>query len=162
MRYTLRPATLADVTAIAPLLRDEDKREVEIASGHPPEIALPTSFGRYPGAETLYAEEIGTGRPLIIAGTVPLIPALTGTVWMLATPAALDHRRALVRDARAQVERWNEQLPLLFNYVWSGNPVHITWLRAMGFSLVRRVELHSQPFIEFARHRQCANPSPSR
>ena len=155
MRYNLRPATLADVNAIAPLLRDEDKREVEIMSGLRPEVSLPRSLG-IPGAVTLYAEEIGTGRPLIISGTVPVIPALVGTVWMLATPAALDHRKALVRDARAQLDRWHEQYPMLFNLVWEGNPTHITWLRAMGFSLMRRVEHNHHTFIEFARHRSCA------
>lgn len=160
MRYTLRPATAADIVRIAPLLRDEDKREVEIASGHPPEVSLPRSFG-LPGSVTLYAEERSTGRPLMIGGTVPIIPSLIGAVWMLATPAALDHRIAMVRDTRAQIERWHEQYPLLFNCVWAGNATHVNWLRAMGFSLVRRVELRKQPFIEFARHRKCANRHPS-
>jgi hypothetical protein len=159
MRYRLRPATEADVRLIAPLLRDEDRREVEIASGHSPVISLPRSLG-IPGAETLYAEEIGTGRPLIICGTAPFIPALVGVAWMLATPAALAHRKALVKDARGQIERWHEQYPLLFNLVWEGNPTHIAWLRAMGFSLIRRVELNNHNFIEFARHSPCVPQTP--
>lgn len=151
MRYNLRPATPADAHTIAPLLRDEDKREVEIASGQPPEVSLPFSLS-LPGAVTVYADEVGTGRPLMIAGTVPFMPPLVGTVWMLATPAALDHRKALVRDARVQVGKWNSDYPLLFNYAWEANTTHINWLRAMGFSLLRRVELNQHPFIEFARH----------
>lgn len=148
--FIVRPATRDDARRIAPLLREQDVREIEAASGSTdPEASLLAAFDA-PG-EIVFAEIASDREPILIAGVHPTRPG-AGAIWMLGTPLLQQYALPSVRESLRAIDRWHQTYPLLWNRALETNELHVRWLRLLGFSFIRRVECRGHNFIEIARH----------
>lgn len=147
----VRPAVEADIAELIPRLRKSDREEVIALTGAPPELALPGAV-KY-GHTTLALctpDEAVHG----LLGVNPLMgnPEV-GQVWMLLSDEVFNRKHAFLRRSPVVLEALHKVFPLLTNLVDERNKAHLDWLRWLGFSFLRRVELgpFKLPFIEFAR-----------
>ncbi|MBY5581858.1 hypothetical protein [Rhizobium leguminosarum] len=143
---------MADMVALAPRLRPEDRAECLAASGVEPEISLPAAVGQGPTWVWTVA-----GRPECALGVIPVdgLP-FCGAIWMLASPEILKHVRYMVTRLKDVIELMHDHYPLLGNYVDARNTTHISFIKHCGFSLLRVIPDHGverRPFIEFAKLR---------
>ena len=147
--FLIRDAVMDDARRIAPLLREKDKREIEAASGNPPEVSLAQAFAA-PGH--IVIAETTDRDPILLAGVAPTHPRVAA-VWMLGTPLLERYALPQIREGRRLIERWHETYPLLWNAAWEDNFLHVRWLRILGFHFIRRFPHRGNTFVEFARHR---------
>lgn len=149
---------MEDAQRIAPLLREKDKREIEVVSGLNPEASLPRAFD-LPGERII--AETSNGDPILIGGAHPTHPKVAAAIWMLGTPLLEHYALPSVRTALRYIERWHQTYPLLWNRALEANDLHVRWLKLLGFSFIRRVDIRGFPFIEFVRIKPspCVNPS---
>lgn len=150
MRYVLRKATPQDALRIAPLLREKDKLEIEVVAGFTPAAALLSSL-EAPG-EVLFAETVDDHRPILICGVAPTHPQ-AAAIWMLGTPLLEQYALPSVRESLRWIKGWHQTYPLLWNRALESNDLHVRWLKLLGFSFLRRLDLRGNTFIEFARLR---------
>lgn len=149
-RFVIRPATREDARQIAPLLRDKDVKEIEVASGYPPEVALLFAFDAA-GSEIVVAQTASSREPILIGGVCPSHPK-AATIWMVGTPLLEQYALPSVREARRWIDRWHRRYPLLWNQALESNELHVRWLRLLGFNFIRRLDRGGSTFIEFAKH----------
>jgi hypothetical protein len=147
-----REATVADMVALAPRLRPEDRAECLAASGVEPETSLPTAVSLGPSWVWTVA-----GKPECALGVIPVdgVP-LTGAVWMLGSSELLKHTRYMVKHLPGVIDMLHNHYPLLGNYVDARNTTHISFIKHCGFSLLRVIPDHGverRPFIEFVKLR---------
>jgi len=128
MSVVVRVVTTIDAAELAPRLREEDKRELELASGMSVEDALRASVDA--SDEVWIGEEDGK---VIAVGGVRFIHGF-GIPWLVATPEALKYPKKLVQVGRETTSRWVQNCTCLCNAAWSGNPRHIEWLKRIGFT----------------------------
>lgn len=148
--YHLRPATGADVLALSGSMRAADVREVE-ATGSDPLTAL--SDGLRVSDEPIVAT-YQDDRPICMAGvSADLHDPSIGYIWMLGSDELATRPMTFLRGARALVEHWNRQYPILTNVVDARNTLHIKWLRWMGFTFIARTPHGPEglPFLHFVR-----------
>lgn len=146
----VRPLTPDDVAYLAPLLREEDKEEIRAASGLEPIDAL--AYGLVAGAPalTLVAPD---GEPCGACGANPQAPDV-GYVWMVATPALLDHSRVFLRQCRSVIRDMNNIYPVLYSFMDARNEVHRKWVEWCGFTIIathERMGVEQLPFYEIVR-----------
>lgn len=149
MNYVIRPAVMDDAQRIAPLLREKDVREIAAASGLTPEVSL---FLAFVGPGERVIAETPNGDPILIGGIKPT-HANAAAIWMLATPLLEQYALPSVRMTRRWIDEWHKTYPLLWNRAWEDNDLHVRWLKALGFSFIRRMPVRGNTFIEFARLR---------
>lgn len=76
------------------------------------------------------------GQPLALIGVAPVsIMEGAGNLWMLATDAAFEDARFLVRGGRRYVSRLAETYPVLVGRVDARLGGVLKWLRLMGFTV---------------------------
>jgi N-acetylglutamate synthase-like GNAT family acetyltransferase len=150
----VRQATVADCYALFPLLREQDRKEIALATGdHTAKVLLDS----LKASEEAWVAEETDGTLLGIYG-VARVEGMGG-VWMLATPAVYRHSKALVKDGRAWILRVMERYPMLFNFVHAENTRSIAWLRKLGFTIGELVPFGAAqaPFHFFYQNSPCVN-----
>lgn len=127
----IRPATYEDCLALAPNLRQEDKDEVWESHGHLPEEALIISFEASPNAQ------VGTinGEIVCMFGVTPVGEPGQGCPWMLASDLIKDVAMEFLKRDKEILSGMSAGYNFLFNYVWSKNPMHMRWLKWLGFTI---------------------------
>lgn len=146
----VRPARPEDAAALAPKLRDADRREIAATSGE--------------GALEVLTRSIRTSRPCYAvvgdqaapAGLFGVIPDRdqdgVGSIWLLGSDELLHNRMFFLRNSRPWIARLHEGYSVLWNYVDARNEVHLRWIAWCGFRFVRCIEKHGAgqcPFYEF-------------
>lgn len=153
MERYVRPTVAADVAFIADHMREEDIDEVK-ACGRTPYDALSLGFDISHPCYTLMDFE---GSPIAMVGVSPSPYTNSGLIWMLGTPGIEDCRVTFLKYSRPALDLMFKASghDLLFNYSYAENTVHHQWLRWLGFSFLRKVELppNGEQFYEFARLR---------
>lgn len=75
-------------------------------------------------------------RPFCMVGVVPVNVLLgSGTIWLIATDAVLEHQFAFLRRCRPILARMQAVYSTLSNDVAAENLVAIAWLKWLGFKL---------------------------
>jgi hypothetical protein len=147
-----REATVADLVALAPRLRPEDRAECLAASGVAPEVSLPAAIALGP----VWVWTV-SGIPECAIGLLPITGTPTsGAVWMLGTNELLKHVRYMVKNLPTVIDMLHDHYPLLGNYVDQRNTTHISFIKHCGFSLLRVIPdygVERRPFIEFVKLR---------
>lgn len=148
MKYW-REAELADAYPIAQAMRPEDVMEVA-AFGHDPMGALIQGYGL---SVTSYTLLDPTGEPIAMAGVTPTDDENLGAVWLLGTPGIEQYGFRFLRYSKEFLQHLYDEsgYECLFNYTHKDNVVHHRWLKWLGFSFIRRVNIGNSGFIEFAR-----------
>ena len=148
--YTRRSAVVEDALVLSRKLREIDLREIEVISEghHSPLDALLAGVEK--GATVGLGEQ---GQVLGMYGCSDHGPAL-GIPWLLVSDelfSGTKYRRQFLRDARDEVEGWQEKHALLTNYILADNTSSIRWLGRLGFKFW---DTRRRGVLQFYRERQ--------
>jgi len=162
----IKPTVLADIICLERHARAEDRREVEDLSGK--SLGDNLTFALQHARPCLTART-RKGELLGIFGIVPIgedqeavsAQARTGNtksgaIAFVGTDAITQNKRALLRGSRdvlAYLEAKSDY-GFLFNVVDARNEIHISWLKWLGFSMIRLIQGYGAakiPVIEFAK-----------
>ena len=141
----IRPCTLGDVTELSTTMRQADVDEIHYSSLRSPLEAL---LGGCAATTEPMAIE-WHGKVVAIFGVVG-VDGQAGAPWMLGTDD-LKRCRSLLRECRKYLDRYAEQYCYLTNAVWSGNEVHIEWIKWLGFTFEGSDVRNGQTFLHFHR-----------
>lgn len=115
-------------------LRPGDRDEVHAALGHTRYLEALRASMR--ASDSVAVAVSAYGEPLAAFG-VSTVSVLynTGLPWMLATPRASAHRRALMAGGRAYTALMLKQYTRLENYVDARNVAAVAWLQRLGYTI---------------------------
>lgn len=155
MILTIRPAVRDDAVWIGQNLRDEDRREVETASGRPVEQVLLEAFYVSRQCYTIRLNLAGAidEHPAAIFGVSddPNTPGL-GVMWLLATERIRNGALAVLREAPKWLDHFNLMYTTgIHNYVDTRNSLHIRWLMLTGFTFEEARMINGVPFVHAFR-----------
>lgn len=148
MQWHVRKATLEDIRDLAPRLRELDIQEIYAGTGLAPleclelSLSLP-SVGVWVG---VYKD-----KPEIIFG-LSKVNDDEGCPWMVCTDELKNSPTEFIKKCRSWVQGFSRQFPLIRNYVYAKNELHIRWLKWCGFDFIKLHEHHGftqEPFWEF-------------
>lgn len=124
------PAGMAHAEALAPVMREADRREAEAALGMSPLEGLRLSLSASVEAWTGTAD----GEVVCIFGVAPFsVLGGEGCPWLLGSDLVERHGMAFARRNRAMVRRWLGLFPVLRNWVDARHTVAVRWIGWMGF-----------------------------
>lgn len=154
MNDLIRPYNMDDVDFIAEHMRKEDIEECG-AGGLTPFQALLQSIGSSTVCKALLTPD--TREPGAILGVCEGFSPRWGAVWLLGTDAIKRHRIPFLRHSRDTMADLFQETgkEAFYNYTFVNNTVHHQWLRWLGFTFLRKVQLppYGQEFYEFAKLR---------
>jgi len=144
------PATGAHAAALAPRLREADRREIEAALAIAPLEALALSLTR--STEAWAGTVDGEVACLFGVGPLSLLGG-EGCPWLLGSDLVERNAVAFARRNRPMVARWLGFYPLLRNHVDARNSQAIRWLGWLGFTLLPAIPygVSRLPFHPFER-----------
>jgi len=146
----IRPAEEADCDGLAPHLRDDDRKELLAAYPQESEAAA-LRLCLLNSAENWTIESWGKPVGLFGITRVPIGDIMFGVVWCLGSNAMLHNRAAFIRQSRLWLRCISQGCALTGNMVSSTNKLHRRWLKWLGYSFLREVELGGLTFVEFVR-----------
>jgi len=124
------PATEAHAEALAPVMREADRLEIEAASGDTPLDALRRSLARSTEAWAATTPE----GVIAVYGVGPLsLLGLQGAPWMLGSDLVEQYPLAVLRHSRVTVRRWAGVWREMSNWADARNTVALRWLAWLGF-----------------------------
>ena len=56
-----------------------------------------------------------------------------GVAWMLCTDEIVNHKICLLREAKAEMKKYDKEFWLLYNFIYSKNEFAKNWLKWLGF-----------------------------
>lgn len=158
MHLTIRPATVIEAKWLGHNLREEDRREVETATGMAASAVVPASLST--------SRECYTARRAGTEGYIEQDPFLcfgvaddprndgAGIIWLLATDKIRGANLSVLREASYWIDAWLRKYPCgLHNIVDARNSLHLRWLKLLGFSFEKNVEINGQTFIHAIRRK---------
>ena len=153
----MREATRRDIEYLAENLRDEDVAELAASGVYSPMFALEIGF-TFSSPHSFIIDD-KHGNPGLILGVVPGEDEFTGYVWLVGTEQIQKESVRFLRSSSPILQQIHEIAPLLTNYVWAGNTVHIRWLRWLGFIFIsqRTFPQTNETFYEFMRLSTCVD-----
>lgn len=145
-----REAKLSDCAELAKNMREEDVKELWHASRSSPLDALTYGF------------EAGNCKTVEWQGKVVAMFGLVkgagdvGVCWMLASDDLVKIKKSFLKECRKFVDDMLQECPVIGNLVWEGNPVHIQWLKWLGFHFQPAIPVgpDGELFYEFYKVRQ--------
>lgn len=141
----VRTAQFIDAVTIGSNLRPADKQEVLTVSGNPGAVAVPQAYAL--SLECFVACPPGGRPPCVIFGV-----AEGGIVWLLATPEAHKHSRAIMKLAPGWLDRLAVPFPEgLHNWVDERNTLHLQWCLRTGFLAGNVGHINGHRFIHVHR-----------
>ena len=74
---------------------------------------------------------------------------LDRVIWMLCTKKVEEHPIAFLRYCKTYLKDLLDTKPLMWNYVWLGNELHVKWLKWMGATFGETTTINGEPFQYF-------------
>ena len=149
MTHHYRPARFEDCREIAPLMREQDVKEVMYSHGFSPLKSLQESY-RLSQVHNSIIHEDGS-----VVGMFGVADAgAFASPWLLGTDKIIDTRKEFIPQAIEWVNRMSDKYPLMFNFVHEDNTVSIRWLKSLGFEFIKldkEYGVGKQPFYQFVR-----------
>jgi hypothetical protein len=146
-----RRTTWDDVYYVSDNMREGDVEDCW-AGGLSAYDALARSFENSTVAYTLFEPDSLVPAAVLGVSESPFDPSF-GTIWMLGTDGIRKHRYRFLRNCKPFLKDLYEETgkQALYNYTYAGNTLHHAWLRWLGFTILREVELppYGYPFYEF-------------
>lgn len=126
------PATAADVRAIVPRMREDDRREV-VALGETVETAVLLAVTLSAGDAWLVTFD---GEPAAIFGVVPCSLLMGHAVpWLLTTPVIDRFPKTFYKVSRTVLAQLRERYSLLGNMIDVRYKKSLRWARRLGFTV---------------------------
>lgn len=147
-----RSATSEDVLFVASNMRQGDVEECK-AGGFTPLDALTFSYASSFVAYTLLTPQ---DVPAAILGVSPSpVSDSLGVLWMLGTDDIKTHKFTFLRNCKPYLSYLFEITgkEAFYNYTYHENALHHQWLKWLGFTFLRKVDLPPQgrTFYEFVK-----------
>ena len=148
MEFKVRLATRKDARALAPRLRESDKREIYRSSGMWPEQALVESVAASDW-DMCWAAELD-GSVEVIFGVSRLSEQLGG-IWMLGSDRIYDAPRDFYKKCQRYLMVMHQRYPALTNFVDVEHTSSHRWLTKLGFERLRVAPYGPEqwPFIQY-------------
>lgn len=141
------PASPAHIGTIATRMRDIDKLECAVF-GRSPKQALRAALM---GSVLAWTAKVD-GRAEAMFGVTPVSTLEgRGSPWLLMTPEAARHGKALVAMGRSYSVGMAKLFPVLENWVHADNVQAIAWLSRLGYTVGDLVTINGQPMRHFSR-----------
>jgi len=144
-----RKARKKDCKQLAKVMRESDRKEVMASHGHTPYEALLNS---YTVSDSCYSW-IYKGKVIAMCG-VSTMEKRVGSPWLLGSDELTSTPRvtfSLLRESLRWIKHHQTKYPMLVNYVHAENKASLEWLKHLGFTFIRKVEMSKEPFYEFVR-----------
>lgn len=153
MTQYMRDPVWGDVVYLSQNLRERDVEELE-SVGTTPLDAL--SFG-FHHSKPCYTLLNASGEVVGMMGVGQGALQGMGAIWMLGSTGIEKIPMTFLRNSKKLLDRMCEETDYIgfYNYVYSKNQLHIDWLKWLGFSFLRTVQLgpYNRDFIEFVKLR---------
>lgn len=133
----IRPTVPQDLVDFVPMMREDDRLEVEAITGLDPLSSLAIGLFHSDACMTGFAVD---GSLAGIMGVVPIVPRQIGSIWFLSTEAVVKHRRQLLTEARVWLDEQQALYPVLTNVVSVRNEVHKRLLKHLGFTFLEPID----------------------
>lgn len=146
-----RQSVLEDVAYLAPRLRDADLQELLAAGVPSAQTALEDGFRHSKYCISIVND---SDKAVAMFGCGAFDGDDVGYIWLLGSDEIKQHPTRFLRRSKVWIDTFHREFPILTNYVDQRNTVHLHWLRWLGFSMLRTVEMAgpgNHPFYEFAR-----------
>ncbi|MEE8113968.1 MAG: phage protein Gp13 family protein [Nitrososphaerales archaeon] len=150
--YEARGASLKDAEYIADNLREADCAELSLDKKDYKSVLID-------GFKRSKDNHVGTYNdiPYFIGGVVP--HEGHGLVWAVGTDQLRTHKEHLMAGVPEILDAWEDKYGILENLVWQGNPMHIRWLKHMGFTIGDTVKHNNTTYNYFHKGvPKCATP----
>lgn len=147
----VRDAKLIDCLILGTHCRMSDRWEIWHSSRKTPTEAFVTGY--QVSDRPLVIE--WAGMPIAMFG-VSGNKGSVGVPWMLGTDEIQKIGKTLLRECRSYVDEMHRHYPVLTNYVWAKNTVHIAWLKWLGFEFgeAKPMGPDNELFIHFHKVKQ--------
>ena len=148
----VRPSIPSDPEKVAPILRPQDKEEIEAVVG--PDHVTALAYARESCALPLTMID-AQERPFGMFGVMshPTCAGY-GNIWLLSSDYLFEAKIPFIRQCKLWQSAIEEPYQLVGNVVLESNRQHVRWLRWLGYRFVGRhpeLGLKKQPFLEFVR-----------
>lgn len=130
MAVKIRKTTLKDIYALADNVRETDKREIMLASGHTPLEALKIGFERSYFIRTILFQGKVIG---IFGATRHCILTDNASVWLIGAKDFFKIKKDLLIYSKPYIKRMLKPVEKLENDVWIENKASVRWLKWCGF-----------------------------
>jgi N-acetylglutamate synthase-like GNAT family acetyltransferase len=150
-RAYMRKATKKDCKRLAKIMRESDRKEVMASHGHTPYEALLKSFKGSDSCDSI----VYLGKVVGMCG-VARVDKLVGTPWLLGSDTLVTNKIvafSFLKGSTPWVRKHQLKYPMLINYVSAENKASLMWLKHLGFTFIREVNIGAEPFYEFIRIR---------
>ncbi|MAH48074.1 hypothetical protein CMI37_19785 [Candidatus Pacearchaeota archaeon] len=141
--YESRGATLKDVEYIGDNLRKADRDELSLDQKDYKKVLL-EGFRTSAHIDVLVYNDI----PYFLGGVVPHDNG-EGIAWAVGTDQLRTHKKHLLEASAKTIDSWCQEYGLIHNLVWTGNPMHIRWLKHMGFTIGETVKHNNTTYKYF-------------
>lgn len=151
-RVDIRPQTFDNYSWVAEHLREEDRNEIEAASGRPAHHVLIEGCARSEYVWCAYVD----GVPSVLFGV-----AKGGIIWLVGTDKLRTAALPIFRMSKDILGSLLEVYPRLRNHADCRNTLHLRWLKLLGFTFDEVIEINGHRFQRFHIDReepQCATP----
>lgn len=151
-KLNIREATPFDAQKLAPQLRAADVAEIYATSGNEPLAALLLPFMNK--RALTYSIIDPSCSVLGMFGVSPRTsdPSI-GVPWLLGSAELVaGHKIQFMRECRTWIDQLASNYKCLENHVYTGNELHIKWIKWAGFEVVEYVPNYGarcQPFWRF-------------
>lgn len=146
----IRPSTIEDVEYTFLHMRQEDVNECLAGKVEPLDALL---FGLNQGKVCYTLIDPKTGNPAGMVGVCDSMHDL-GYIWLLGTDAIERNSVAFLRNSKPTLGRLFDETgyKALGNFTHAKNELHHRWLKWLGFTFLRKVELTpNNHFYEFVK-----------
>ena len=82
------------------------------------------------------------------------MPCNIATIWFLGSDEMVNHPIAFVKQGRYYVEKFLEKYSVLTNIADKRNVSHINWLKHIGMTFSKSVNINGYEFLEFYKKRK--------
>jgi hypothetical protein len=149
MTHYYRPSKFEDCTEIAPLMREQDAKEIMYSNGFKPLEALETSYNLCQVCNSIVHEDGSVVGMFGVADS-----GIIASPWLLGTDKIIETRKEFIPQAKEWVEEMSKIYPLLTNFVHVDNTVSLVWLKSLGFEFIKldkEYGVGKKPFYQFVR-----------
>lgn len=151
----IRPPTDVALEYVAERMCEADRAEVLAASTHGPHAAIRRGFEKSYQCWVAWFPETTEG-PLESATWIPrcvfgiaCADDGTGVPWMLGDGNYKAYRKSFLQASRQVIANWEQNHPVLFNFVDVRNMASFRWLSWLGFEARETVEEYGHAGIPF-------------
>lgn len=128
--YTLEAAVLPEIFELLPVMRDQDREDIEDGEGKTPEEVMTHLLGISEGSWCLRYDGVIVG---LLGVFFDPTDARIARPWAIFSRIAVDHKMAICRRTKSLIEEYMRQRPIFITLVDKRNDIGVEWIKWLGF-----------------------------